>query len=343
MKKVIALGDVNLDVVLHLPEFPREGSDYAADPVTYHTGGSAANTCMALANLAVPVAMISRVGRDPFSQVVLTELRGAGVDVNWVQVDEHRVAGVMVVAVAPGGEKTMMGGRGANPFLDAESLPEPEIRSASLLHVSGYCFLEEPQRSAALRAMQIARDEAVPVSFDPGLNPVLRAREHVLRGLELSDLVFANAPEATELTGERDLSQALAGLANLELEPEINALRLRRIQPRTVAIKLGGEGCLVGSRKFVARIPAFPVTPVDTTGAGDAWNAGFLAGYLAGESLRVCGVLANAAAASAVEKVGTGAGMVTPSRVAEILSQSTVDRELAAEMARAREVLKQRG
>lgn len=327
MKKVIALGDVNLDITLYLPEFPREGSDYAADPVTYHTGGSAANTAMTLANLGVPVALITRVGRDPFSQVVLAELQAAGVNLDWVQVDEHRVAGVMVVAVAPGGEKTMMGGRGANQFLDLEALPADEIRSASLLHVSGYCFLEDLQRSAALRAMHIAREAGVSVSLDPGLNPVLRARNSVVEGLALSDLVFANAPEATELTGESDLLKAVEGL--------------RSSGPRTVAIKLGGEGCLVSAGATLVRIPAFPVTPVDTTGAGDAWNAGFLTGCLAGESIEVCGFLANAAAASAVEKVGTGATMVSRQRVEEIIDQAAIPKELSAWVSRAREFLKQ--
>jgi ribokinase len=258
--------------------------------------------------------------------MVLSELRTAGVDLHNLQVDDHRVAGVMVVAVAPGGEKTMMGGRGANPYLDPEALPVDEIRSASLLHVSGYCFLEEPQRCAALRAMQIAREAAIPVSFDPGLNPVLRARNSIIRGLALSDLVFANAPEATHLTGASDLLKAV--------------LELRNYGPQTVAIKLGGEGCLIRAGETLAKIPAFPVTPVDTTGAGDAWNAGFLAGHLAGESLEVSGLLANAAAASAVEKVGTGASMVSRRRMEEIIDEAAAPEELSTWVARVREILR---
>jgi len=298
MPQVVALGDINVDVIAHIPRYPPQGGDGLAERMSVHSGGSAANTAIALARLGLDVGLIGRVGEDPLAEWALEELTEAGVDLSAVQRDPEAMTGLMFIAVTPDGERTMFGYRGANARTDPDLLDEAYIAGAHLLHLSSYALLEAPQREAALRALEMAHRAGLKVTLDVGLEAATKLAGEIRNLASQVDLIFLTLAEAERLTERRDAEGAVERLLSWGVE--------------AAALKLGGRGCLVGTGDEVFAAPAFAVEVKDTTGAGDAFDAGFLFGRLRGLGWRESALLANAlgALAAAVE----GAGGSLPSR-----------------------------
>jgi ribokinase len=307
MPQVIALGDINLDFVAYVAYYPHPGGDGLARQAQLHSGGSAANTAMVLARCGIDVGLIARVGRDALGSQVLTELRGMGVDDRQVQYDPDLTTGVMFIAVTPEGERTMFGYRGANVRLDPALLQPSEIAGARVLHVSGYAFLESPQRDAALRALQIARQAGLKVGLDVGVEAAENLSQEVRDVLPYIDWVFPNEVEAESLTGHADGRQAVEWFLNHGLE--------------AVGLKRGELGCVVATREGVFAVPAFNAQVEDTTGAGDSFDAGFIIGQLKGLSWRASGLLANALGGLAASVVGAGESLPGSAEVIQLLEQ----------------------
>ncbi len=290
MPTVIAFGDVNLDMIAHVPRYPQPGGDGLATDFVVREGGSAANTARALACCGISVCLIGRVGNDPIGRQLLENLRSAGVDVSLIQHDSDVASGVMFIVVTPDGQRTMFGYRGANARTSAYELQPDAIRDADWLHLSGYALIESPQSGAALRTLAIASTSGVRISLDLGLEIVLRESRLVDMLLPHVDILFPNREEAQALTGAEEPATMIATLHDKGVP--------------TVALKLGSEGCVIGCGDELCRVPAFAVDVVDTTGAGDAFAAGFLAARIRGFDLRTCGLWANALGAIAASVEG---------------------------------------
>jgi len=307
MPHVLALGDINVDFVAHIPFYPRPGGDGVARHARLYSGGSAANTALVLARCGVDVGLIARVGRDALAAQTLVELTEAGVDARQIQYDSTLTSGVMFIAVTPDGERTMFGYRGANVSLDPSLLDVVEVTQARLLHVSGYALLESPQRDAAWRAMGLARGAGVKVSLDLGVEAAQRRTDEMRQLLQFADWLFPNELEAESLIGHANGVGAVEKLLDYGLE--------------AVILKLGEMGCVIGSREGVLGVPAFDVTVLDTTGAGDSFDAGIIAGRLNGLSWRASGLLANALGGLAASVAGAGESLPGPADVVQLLDE----------------------
>jgi ribokinase len=288
--KVIALGDINLDMIAHIPCYPQPGGDGIARTLLTRSGGSATNTARALARCGIATGLISRTGNDVFARECLAELCMVGVDVSLVQRDPTVPSGMMFIVVTPDGQRTMFGYRGANACTDPDALDADAIRAGRWLHISGYALLESPQAKAALRALSIAHDAGLAISLDLGLEIVLRKPDLVRTLFPYVDVLFPNEDELGALVEADSLKKAL--------------LRLHQIGLPTIALKLGARGCMLSEGGEVLHVPAFSIVAVDSTGAGDAFAAGFIAGRFRGLSLRACGLWANAMGALAASVEG---------------------------------------
>jgi ribokinase len=295
MPDVVALGDVNVDIIAHFSSYPVKGGDALARSTELHCGGSAANTAMALARLGFDVQLISRIGSDPLALKVRSALDAAGVVTASLQRDPAAMTGLMYVVVTPDGERTMLGYRGANVHTDPGQIREDCIRRARLFHLSGYALLAEPQRSAALLALEIACRHDLRVTLDPGMTVPRATLDEMRALLPVVDILLPNLPEA----------QCLAGLRT----PEDCARALLDAGVQVVALKLGNEGCLVATDANLLRVPGLSIEARDSTGAGDHFAAGVLAGYLCGLSWHAAAVLGNAMGARATSCVGAGTGV----------------------------------
>lgn len=285
LRRVVVLGDLMTDIVVRLAGRPAYGSDTPA-AISRHGGGSAANVAAWLAAGGHPVTFVGRAGNDVLGRAVIEELRATGVDVQ-VVVDADLPTGICVVLVDPSGERTMLPDAGANAALSPDDLPDNLFTADHHLHLSGYALLNNSSRDAALMALEKVRAAGMSVSVDPSSAAPLRAvgAAAFLAWTTGVDLCLLNEDEANVLAG----TAGLAGLASAYGE---------------VILKQGATGALWRSGRATVLVDARPVTAVDSTGAGDAFAAGFLTAWLTGAAPDAALHAACALAARAVTQVG---------------------------------------
>ncbi|MGH8987749.1 MAG: carbohydrate kinase family protein [Acidimicrobiales bacterium] len=258
---VVVVGDVMNDVVVRALGPFEAGSDTGSE-IRRSPGGSGANQAAWLATLGVPVRFYGRAGVSDLGEHAAALLR-SGVDAR-LAADLELPTGSIVVLVEEGGERSMYTDRGANTRLGDADLPA-DLRGVAHLHVSGYALFDPGTRPAVAGLVARAIGERVPVSTDPSSVSYLREMdpERFLALTAGAETIFPNAAEAGLLTGRRDVHEAAQVLA--ESYP-------------TVVVKLGRDGALLARRGAPpVRVDALCVTVVDTTGAGDAFCAGYLA------------------------------------------------------------------
>lgn len=285
----MVVGDLVLDLLAKVEGEVAFGTDTFA-PIHAVPGGSGANAASWLALLGVETHLVARAGDDVFGRSLAEDLRRAGVEPHLAR-DASLATGKVFVLVDGEGERTMITDRGAGEALSPEDLPE-KIFGGGHLHLSGYTFSGGSRRETAMRALRLARKSGMSVSVDPSSVPLLEGvgKDRFLGWTRGANLCFPNLEEG-------------AFLADAEDEERI-VRELLRYYPGLV-LKLGSNGALyASSRGDRTRAPAVPAGVVDTTGAGDALCAGFLATWLSGAPAEEALWRGVEVAARAVQKVG---------------------------------------
>jgi ribokinase len=269
MVSVVCAGHVNWDVTLRLDRLPAADSEARIRDQRAGGGGSAANVAAALPGLSVSAGLVGATGDDEHGHLVRRELAAAGVDAEHLLAVEDAATTVKYVLVDADGEVSVLGNVGANEAVGPDDVDPAYVRGADHLHLTS----QRPETAARLATVASAAD--VTVSFDPGRRLPDREFAEIL---ELADIVFVNDREAEALPA------AAAGPGNGE---------------RVVVVKRGDRGAEVRTSDGDYAHPGFDVEPVDTTGAGDAFAAGFIATQLDGggyeralEFANACGALA---------------------------------------------------
>jgi sugar/nucleoside kinase (ribokinase family) len=278
--RILVIGDVMTDVVVR-PEGPiARGSDRRAS-ITLRPGGSAANQAAWLASFGAGVDFVARVAAADFERET-ARFEAIGVTPHLVGDGTHET-GRLIALIDPSGERSFLTDRGANEALEARDIPDALIASASHISLSGYSFFVPSARAAVLDVMRRAGDK--PISVDPASAEFLRevGAENFLAWTKGAEILFPNEEEAGVLAGSTD--------------PETQCARLAALYP-LVVIKRGASGAEAAQGERRWRIEAAKAEPVDTTGAGDAFVAGFLAALLSGADIPVA--LGSAAAAGAI-------------------------------------------
>jgi len=286
---VVVIGDVINDVIVR-PQGPIAVGTDTPSEIERSPGGSGANQAAWLAALDTAVRFVGRVGAHDaaYHRAALERL---GVD-TWLVADSDEATGTIVVLVGADGERSMFTDRGANAALGEADLPDGVLDDAALLHVSGYQFFEPATRRLIRDLWARALDAGVETSVDPasvaGLSEVGAAP--FLEWTSGARFVFPNLDEARLLSGRE--------------EPEAMVAELLETYP-VVALKLGPAGALVASLDGLrVHVDAAPVHSLDSTGAGDAFCAGFLSCWAAGGDLESCALDAVSVAAKAVGQLG---------------------------------------
>ncbi len=292
------IGDVNVDMEIRLPQ--GSTATHANPEPRLFGGGSAANTAAALARLGERCRFVGTVGDDDYGRFAVASLANAGVDTSHLATVQGSPTVMVIVVVPADGDRLIYvwpPSGGAHALLSAEQALAGST-DADWLHVSGLCLRVDPARQAILEAMEQANAAGTTVSFD--LNLRLENwgwedefRQVVHAAVERSDIVFgAAADEIVPLTEQTDPVEAALSIAGND---------------RIVIARLGADGSLACSTDGVVSAPSYPVDVVDTVGAGDAFNAGFIAARLAGEDLASALARGNAVAALSVAQPGARA------------------------------------
>lgn len=284
---VLVVGDV-IDDVLVRPLAAEAADTDTLATISARPGGSGANQAAWLGALGTSVRFAGRVGAADLAAHD-AELRAAGVDARLVP--DHGTPTGTIVVLSRDGRRDMYTDRGANLNLGPADLGEELLDGVGLLHVSGYSLFHPGVAEAVGGLMRRARTRGVPVSVDPASAAYLDAAgsEAFRTWSAGARLVFPNLAEGRRLTGLAE-PDAVAGALAESYE--------------VVALKLGADGALIatGGRRFA--MPSEPATVVDTTGAGDAFCAGYLIGWLTGRPPAECARSALRAAARAVATLG---------------------------------------
>ena len=309
MKKVIGIGNaltdmlVNLrsDEVLEKFDLPRGSMSLVNSeqqkeisksvsglPYTLSLGGSADNTIRAMARLGCKVGFIGKVGRDSTGDVFESALDNLGIQPFIMRGEERSGKGVSLVS--PDGERTLVTHLGAAVEMKAEDLSPEIFDGYDCLYVEGYLVQDHNLIRGAIR---MAKELGLKVAIDLASFNVVEENIDFLREVisEYVDIVFANEDEARAFSGE---------------EEPVNALQYISTMCDLVIVKIGMRGALIKQGSEVSHVGIMAAAKrVDTTGAGDFYAAGFMAGMCEGLSLRQCGTIGAITAGKVIEIVGT--------------------------------------
>ena len=286
-------------------------------------GGATANLAVGLAKLGMRVAFAGKVGDDAFGRYLERELRRWGVGTGQVSFDAEHKTRLAFVSLDASGERDFefWEHTPADTRLEAKDLQDRKLTASAIVHIGSFLLISEPSRSAALGVASMLRKRGVTVSFDPNLRLSLwrsgtEAREISLKMVRRAEILRLNEDEALFLAGTKTLAAAVK--------------RLRSMGPRLIAVTKGSAGCSVYGEAGSLSLPGYRVRVVDTTGCGDGFLAGFLAGVLraGGDSGRLSigtlekiGRCANAVGAITAMRRGAIAAMPTAGELEKFLKR----------------------
>jgi len=277
---ILVVGEINPDIVVSDPDpVPVFGEvERVVRSVHLTVGSSSAIFACGAARLGLRVAYVGVVGDDPFGRFMLDALAARGIDVTGCTVDPARPTGATVILTS-GRDRAILTAMGTIGALDVDAVPEPLLGRARHIH-SGCFYLQETSRDRLPAFFADARARGLTTSFDTNWDPTGAWGGGVESMLRSSDVFFPNAAEARLISRRDDVEEAARSLARTGAVGRTDGGPI-------VAVKLGASGALACTADGpLVRVPALPVEPVDTTGAGDSFNAGFLRAWLDGADLR---------------------------------------------------------
>jgi sugar/nucleoside kinase (ribokinase family) len=306
MKRIVVAGEINVDLIfagVHaLPQFGRET---LAQTYSQHPGSSSMICAMGLARLGDPVRFVGRCGHDAWGEYCIAALRERGIDTSLIGADAHLNTGV-TVAISSHTDRALVTWPGAIGALEAGDVNDAALTGADHLHVSSY-YLQTRLRPQLGALFARARAAGLTTSLDPGSDPEQRWGGELIDLLSQVDIFLPNADEACAI--------AAASSAQVALRRFDNGVT------RTV-IKLGREGAIAldGGRQLSAA--AYAVQAVDTTGAGDSFDAGFLHAWLRDLPLLDCLRWGNACGALSTRGTGGSGNQSTAQEAIALMANA---------------------
>lgn len=288
---VIGFGAINMDKIFSVDSIPQKDEEVFVTSLELHPGGSAANTIVGLSRLEMRAAMIGKLGNDEDGDLLMQDFREEGIDTTAIVRGKGRSGSAMVL-VDKDGNRAIIVDPGVNDTIQCGEINLERISGYRLLHLTS--FICRGSEGSLESQKKLVDDFEGEISFDPGMVYARRGVKSLRELLKSTKLFMPNKTELRTLTRE-DYRKGAAIM--LEEGPDI------------VAVKLGSRGCYITDGKQEIEVPADPVKAVDTTGAGDAFNTGFIFGYLNGFDLEKCGKLGNMVAGHCIQHKGARKGL----------------------------------
>ncbi|WP_227394547.1 aminoimidazole riboside kinase [Jeotgalibacillus aurantiacus] len=257
---VISLGEALIDFI----PLDETNASYHKSP-----GGAPANVAVGVARLGIPSYFAGKVGDDVLGRFLEKTLKDYGVHTEGMLFDQQNRTGVVFVTLGEGGERSFdfYIDPSADRFLKSEELQESLFGQAKVFHFGSISMISEPSKSATIRAVEMARENGMIVSYDPNLRLSLwsseeEARQKIVSMLDKADVVKISEEELEFLTGTADIQKGAEAMQQFDIP--------------LLLITMGSEGSWVFTKDGALHVPARKVHAVDTTGAGDAFVSGIL-------------------------------------------------------------------
>lgn len=304
--------------VVNFPVFPVDEAIFARDitpvsPITLLPGGDAANQAIVLSRLGLKTALITRRGRDGFGDVMLELLRkhGADIDLTGVAVDAAKATSVCAMMIKPDGHRHFCAHKGALYDFSLDDIDLTVLSRARVASIGGMFGLPSFDGAGSAAFFRAAKERGVITVADTKTDMMGLGLAGIQETLASTDYFFPSYDEAASISGHS--------------EPEEMARRFLDAGAKNVGIKLGSKGCYMRNAHTQFYMPVIPSKVVDTTGAGDNFMSGFIAGLLQGWELRRCCLFGTAAAALCVSQVGPTSAVRSFEQVKAVMAAGVAD------------------
>lgn len=287
----VGVGALNVDKLFRVDRIAGKEDESFVTEYQESCGGSAANTIVGLTRLGLKTGFVGKVADDREGRLLLDDFERENVDTSGIAVAKGGRSGVVMGFVDEKGERALYVAPGVNDAVDLREVNIDYVRSTRLLHLTSFAGEESFETQKKLVGLL---PEGVKVSFDPGM---LYAKRGLPALRPITKRVFVMLPNEIEL-------RLLMGKSY-----KAGAKTLIAEGVNIVAVKLGKKGCFITNDEESLTVEPYKVKVVDTTGAGDAWNAGFLYGLLKNRSLEACGRLGNLVASKCITTMGARTGL----------------------------------
>ncbi|MGE5603748.1 MAG: PfkB family carbohydrate kinase [Nitrososphaerales archaeon] len=309
MFDVIACGELLIDFVSTQPGVTvGQAPGFQKAP-----GGAPANVAVGVARLGYRAGFLGQVGDDEFGHFLADTVEEAGVDVGGLRFSDAARTALAFVSLRADGERSFMFYRhpSADMLWRPEDVDREYVSGTRIFHHGSISLINEPSRSATLAAVEYARASSALISYDPNLRLALwpspeAARAGMLAAWPFANLIKVSEEELEFLTGVADIERAVRSLWSDRL--------------KVLVVTLGPAGCMYFTPEARGTVPGFSVQPVDTTGAGDGFVAGLLAGLLD------CGLAWDAADLQAALRLGNAVGALATTQKGAIPALPTRER-----------------
>jgi ribokinase len=293
VKKVIGFGALNVDNIFKVKNLLLE--ENSAYPIDVQAGGSAANTIIGLAKLGIPCGFVGIVANDAYGKLLLSEFKTRKIDTSNIIIrksnDLSQQSGLVEAFVDKKGRRLLFVKPGVNSTLKSDEIDLHYLKKTSILHISS--FVDNQQFIVQKNTIN-KLDQNIKLSFSPGSLYCERGLKEIAPIIKKSSILFLDRKEIYQLT-RRNYKKA--------------SLELLKMGPKIVAVTLGKEGCFIATRKQQFQMASKKVKVLDTTGAGDAFAAGFLYGLIKEVSISKCAEIGNTVAGFSISKVGARPGL----------------------------------
>jgi len=284
--KVIGLGQACVDYLGRLNTFPHEDGKAELTDLHIQCGGPASTALVTLSRLGISTTFLGSISDDPFGVKILNNLKSEKIDVSYLKSTPGYTSQSAFIAITKEGEKrTIFWHRGTVPHLAKRDVDITQFSEARILHTDGLMV------KASIEAARQAKSLGMTVVMDAGT-----MREGSKELSKLVNILIASETFATPLVGQ-DASRDTALRA------------LRELGPEQVIITLGAKGSIGLNSQGIVRQKAFPISAVDTTGAGDVYHGGYIYALLQGWDMRECMRFASATAALKCAEIGSQKGI----------------------------------
>ncbi|MHA1220141.1 MAG: carbohydrate kinase family protein [Candidatus Heimdallarchaeota archaeon] len=313
---IISIGEVLIDFISD-----EAGTLSQVDSFQKCPGGAPANFAVGIAKLGLKVLFLGKVGSDPFGNYLVDYLQKQGVNIDYIKYSQNKERTALAfVSLDKDLERDFLFYRrdAADLQLSREEIDASAFINVNYLHFGTVSLTNEPSRSATLKAIKECKKAGGKVCFDPNIRFDLWESEAKLR--EVLDLVLQDIdilyPSEEELNF----------LVDNKVKSKEAIDELMKTYPiEIIALKKGKNGCAITSRSnYFVTIPSFNVPVVDTTGAGDGFNTGFIFGLAQGKNLEEAGIIGNAVGALVIQKKGAMTALPTLTELREFLINNKV-------------------
>ena len=298
MPTIVSMGVHILDVLgRHVSEIPPGQNIALIDEIRITAAGTAAGTSVDMAKLGCKVIAVGAAGDDEMGNVLLGIMNRYGIDTSYMKRKKGVQTSGTMLPIRPNGERPALHVMGTNATFCFEDVPQDVVRNANFVHIGGFYLMPKFDGEDTVKTLKVAREGKAITTMDILGVKQDNMAEKILPAMPYLDFFMPNLEEAQMITGLTDLDELCDFFLNAGA--------------KHVVLKMGARGSLIKNKKGMRlRIPAFKVDVVDTTGCGDAWTGGFVAGLSRGMTIEESAVLGSACGSLVATGLGSDAGII---------------------------------